>query len=57
MVSGGMFSMEVAITENGLSYGLDSSLSFLMLAMGINLAFAAVCYGLTVYLTDKKMSF
>lgn len=49
--------MEVAITENGLSYGLDSSLSFLMLAMGINLAFAAVCYGLTVYLTDKKMSF
>lgn len=57
MVSDGMFSMEIAITENGLSYGLDSSLPFLMLAMGINLVFAAVCYGLTVYLTDKKMSF
>ncbi len=57
MVSGGMFSMHFEITENGLVYGLDTAIPFLMLAMGINLVFAAICYGATVYLTDKKMSF
>ncbi len=57
LVSGGMFSMDISVTEEGLVYGLDSSLPFLLLAMGINLVFAGVCYGVTVYLTDKKMSF
>lgn len=57
LVSGGMFSMDISFTEDGLVYGLDSALLFLLLAMGINLVFAGVCYGVTVYLTDKKMSF
>ena len=57
IVSGGTFSLDLQITENGLVYGLDTAIPFLLLAMGINLVFAGACYGATVYLTDKKMSF
>ncbi len=44
------------MSEDGLVYDLDTAIPYLLAAMALNLVFAGVCYGVTTYLTDKKMS-
>lgn len=57
LLSNGLFSISIDMSENGLVYNLDTAVPFLLAAMALNLVFAGVCYGVTVHLTDKKMSF
>lgn len=57
LLSNGLFSISIDMNENGLVYNLDTAVPFLLAAMALNLVFAGVCYGVTVHLTDKKMSF
>ena len=57
LLSNGLFSISINMSENGLVYNLDTAVPFLLAAMALNLVFAGVCYGVTVHLTDKKMSF
>lgn len=56
LLSNGLFSISIDMSENGLVYNLDTAVPFLLAAMALNLVFAGVCYGVTVHLTDKKMS-
>lgn len=56
LLSNGLFSISIDMSENGLVYNLDTAVPFLLAAMALNLVFAGVCYGVTTYLTDKKMS-
>lgn len=56
LLSNGIFSISIDMSENGLVYHLDTAIPFLLAAMALNLIFAGVCYGITTYLTDKKMS-
>lgn len=56
LLSNGLFSISIDMSENGLVYNLDTAVPFLLAAMALNLIFAGVCYGVTTYLTDKKMS-
>lgn len=56
LLSNGLFSISINMSEDGLVYNLDTSVPFLLAAMALNLVFAGVCYGVTTYLTDKKMS-
>ena len=57
LLSNGLFSISIDMSENGLVYNLDTAVPFLLAAMALNLVFAGVCYGVTVHLTDKIMSF
>ena len=57
LLSNVLFSISIDMSENGLVYNLDTAVPFLLAAMALNLVFAGVCYGVTVHLTDKKMSF
>lgn len=56
LLSNGLFSISINMSENGLVYDLDTAIPYLLAAMALNLVFAGVCYGVTTYLTDKKMS-
>lgn len=56
LLSNGLFSISINMSEDGLVYNLDTAVPFLLAAMALNLIFAGVCYGVTTYLTDKKMS-
>ena len=56
LLSNGLFSISIDISEDGLVYNLDTAIPYLLAAMALNLIFAGVCYGITTYLTDKKMS-
>lgn len=56
LLSNGLFSISINMSENGLVYNLDTAIPYLLAAMALNLIFAGVCYGVTTYLTDKKMS-
>lgn len=57
LLSNGLFSISIDMNEDGLVYNLDTAIPYLLAAMALNLVFAGVCYGVTVHLTDKKMSF
>lgn len=57
LLSNGLFSISINMSEDGLVYNLDTAIPYLLAAMALNLVFAGVCYGVTVHLTDKKMSF
>ena len=57
LLSNGLFSISIDMSEDGLVYDLDTAIPYLLAAMALNLVFAGVCYGVTVHLTDKKMSF
>ena len=56
LLSNGLFSISINMSEDGLVYNLDTAIPYLLAAMALNLVFAGVCYGITTYLTDKKMS-
>ncbi len=56
LLSNGLFSISINMSEDGLVYDLDTAIPYLLAAMALNLIFAGVCYGITTYLTDKKMS-
>lgn len=56
LLSNGLFSISIDMSEDGLVYNLDTAIPYLLAAMALNLIFAGVCYGVTTYLTDKKMS-
>ena len=56
LLSNGLFSISIDMSEDGLVYNLDTAIPYLLAAMALNLVFAGVCYGITTYLTDKKMS-
>lgn len=56
LLSNGLFSISIDMSEDGLVYNLDTAIPYLLAAMALNLIFAGVCYGITTYLTDKKMS-
>ena len=56
LLSNGLFSISINMSENGLVYNLDTAIPYLLAAMALNLVFAGVCYSVTTYLTDKKMS-
>ena len=56
LLSNGLFSISIDMSEDGLVYDLDTAIPYLLAAMALNLVFAGVCYGVTTYLTDKKMS-
>ena len=56
LLSNGLFSISIDMSEDGLVYDLDTAIPYLLAAMALNLIFAGVCYGVTTYLTDKKMS-
>ena len=56
LLSNGLFSISIDMSEDGLVYDLDTAIPYLLAAMALNLIFACVCYGITTYLTDKKMS-
>lgn len=56
LLSNGLFSISINMSEDGLVYDLDTAIPYLLAAMALNLIFAGVCYGVTTYLTDKKMS-
>lgn len=56
LLSNGLFSISINMSEDGLVYNLDTAIPYLLAAMTLNLIFAGVCYGVTTYLTDKKMS-
>ena len=56
LLSNGLFSISINMSEDGLVYNLDTAIPYLLAAMALNLIFAGVCYGITTYLTDKKMS-
>ena len=56
LLSNGLFSISIDMSEDGLVYDLDTAIPYLLAAMALNLIFAGVCYGITTYLTDKKMS-
>jgi hypothetical protein len=53
----GLIGFDVEFTEQGLEFGMGHSILLLLLTLLLNVAFSAICYGVTVYLTDKKMSF
>lgn len=50
LLSNGLFSISIDMSENGLVYNLDTAIPFLLAAMALNLIFAGVCYGVTTYL-------
>lgn len=57
LVSDDMISMQVEADIEGFRYIMDSSIPVFLMTLALNLIFAGVCYFVTVYLTDKKMSF